>query len=71
MITKSYLSLIRGFVTSLSCLALGGLLLVSCETKGAGGAILPSVPTRSKLLIVRSSPSGFGWQSLLLELGGL
>ena len=37
MITKSYLSLIRGFVTSLSCLALGGLLLVSCETKGAGG----------------------------------
>ena len=44
MINKSYLSLIRGLASLLSSFALGGLLLVSCETKGTGGNVSPIDP---------------------------
>ncbi|WP_455084417.1 hypothetical protein [Porphyromonas endodontalis] len=70
MITKSYLSLIRGFVTSLSCLALGGLLLVSCETKGAGGGDSPIGPDQKQASDSTQLSVGFRMAEPALRAGG-
>ena len=70
MITKSYLSLIRGFVTSLSCLALGGLLLVSCETKGAGGGDSPISPDQEQASDSTQLSVGFRMAEPALRAGG-
>lgn len=70
MITKSYLSLIRGFVTSLSCLALGGLLLASCETKGAGGGDSPIGPDQKQASDSTQLSVGFRMAEPALRAGG-
>ena len=70
MISKSYLSLIRGFVTSLSCLALGGLLLVSCETKGAGGGDSPIGPDQKQASDSTQLSVGFRMAEPALRAGG-
>lgn len=70
MITKSYLSLIRGFVTSLSCLALGGLLLVSCETKGAGGGDSPIGPDQEQASDSTQLAVSFRMEEPSLRAGG-
>lgn len=70
MISKSYLSLFRGFVSSLSCLALGGLLLVSCETKGAGGGDSPIGPDQKQASDSTQLSVGFRMAEPALRAGG-
>lgn len=70
MISKSYLSLFRGFVSSLSYLALGGLLLVSCETKGAGGGDSPIGPDQKQASDSTQLSVGFRMAEPALRAGG-
>ena len=70
MISKSYLSLFRGIVSSLSCLVLGGLLLVSCETKGAGGGDSPIGPDQKQASDSTQLSVGFRMAEPALRAGG-
>ena len=70
MISKSYLSLIRESVIHLSCLVLGGWLLVSCETKGPGGGDSPIDPNQEQASDSTQLSVGFRMAEPALRAGG-